>query len=389
MDNKVIKTVCFVGAGTMGSYNSLIASLAGYQVTVFDINEESLTQVAARQLEFAAILIASGYYTDELVAEAMSRIICTADLKQATADADLVSESVIERLDIKRQVHLNLDEICPPNTILTTNSSTLLVSDIEDVVQRGDRFAALHTHLLSPLVDIVAGPRTSPKTVELLNAYVLSVGGVPLVLKKENPGYLLNSMLSSVLSTALLLVVEDNVGYKEIDRSWMRHFNAFMGPFGMMDMFGLNIVYDGLLIDDPHGRMKIIKPKLLPFIKPYIDKGTMGVKTGEGFYSYPDPAFKDLEFLNKEAETQFIYQRLSSALVVTGLLLAANGVAEPDDIDKAWIVGTFIETAPFAILKKMGVAAFKNAPTYFVESGMILPEDALLIEEYLQNHLNT
>jgi len=373
----------------MGSYNSLIASLAGYQVTVFDINEESLTQVAARQLEFAAILIASGYYTDELVAEAMSRIICTADLKQATADADLVSESVIERLDIKRQVHLNLDEICPPNTILTTNSSTLLVSDIEDVVQRGDRFAALHTHLLSPLVDIVAGPRTSPKTVELLNAYVLSVGGVPLVLKKENPGYLLNSMLSSVLSTALLLVVEDNVGYKEIDRSWMRHFNAFMGPFGMMDMFGLNIVYDGLLIDDPHGRMKIIKPKLLPFIKPYIDKGTMGVKTGEGFYSYPDPAFKDLEFLNKEAETQFIYQRLSSALVVTGLLLAANGVAEPDDIDKAWIVGTFIETAPFAILKKMGVAAFKNALTYFVESGMILPEDALLIEEYLQNHLNT
>ena len=87
-----------------------------------------------------------------------------ADLHEAIANADLVSESVFEDLDLKRDVHRALDQAAPSHTILTTNTSALLVSDIEDVVERGDRFAAMHSHLGSLLVDIVGGPRTSPAT---------------------------------------------------------------------------------------------------------------------------------------------------------------------------------------------------------------------------------
>ena len=97
----------------------------------------------------------------EDIPAAMARIAVVADLELATADADLVSESVFERLDIKRDVHRKLDKTCPAKTILTTNSSYLLLSEFEDVVQRGDRFAALHSYMASPLVDIVGGPRTS------------------------------------------------------------------------------------------------------------------------------------------------------------------------------------------------------------------------------------
>ena len=155
-----IKNVCYVGAGTMGCFNSLAAAVSGYQVVLYDVDETTLDAVPERHREMAAMLVGGGYCTEEAIPEALARVTVERDLAAATKEADLVSESVFERLDVKRDIHRRLDEVCPAATILTTNSSHLQVSDMEDVVQRGDRFAALHSHLGSPLVDIVPGPRT-------------------------------------------------------------------------------------------------------------------------------------------------------------------------------------------------------------------------------------
>ena len=384
-----IENVCFVGAGTMGCYNALVASLSGYKVTVFDTNKENLTLMANRQQEFSEIFLANGIYNPTMLEQAIANISSTTDLAKAVENADLVSESVFEQLDIKRQVHQQLDQLCPAHTILTTNSSGLLVSDIEDIVERGERFVALHTHLLSPLVDIVKGPRTSVDIVSLLKNYVESLGAVPLVLNKENPGYVLNAMIAKLLSTAMLLVVDNNIDFEAIDKAWMQNANSTMGPFGMLDMFGLDITQYGLQIEEPNGRMKQVKAKLTPFIADYIDKGLLGVKTGQGFYHYPNPAFKQQDFLlgdnsiAKNNENAFIYQRLSFAIIIGAVLLAANDIAEQEDVDKAWMVGMMLPKGPFVLLTEMGVEAFKESLQLFVEFGSILPGDAEKIEKHL------
>lgn len=183
-----IGTVCYIGAGTMGCVNSLVAAVSGYDVVLYDLDENTLSMVADRQQGFAEHMVAIGYCDADAVPEALARVRTTSDPADAAAGADLVSESVVEQVDIKRDAHALFDRLCAPSTILTTNTSSLLVSEIEGAVERGGRFAALHSHLGSPLYDIVGGPRTTPETIEVLRRFVLSLGGVPLVLRREHRG---------------------------------------------------------------------------------------------------------------------------------------------------------------------------------------------------------
>ena len=144
MTIKEINKVCYIGAGTMGCANSLVAAVSGYDVVINDMSKESLAQVEDKHLEMGAYLVGSGYCSVEDLAASTARISFEEDLRTAVADADLVSESVIEDLRVKREVHGELDERCPKKTILTTNTSGFLVSDIGDVVERGERLASLH-----------------------------------------------------------------------------------------------------------------------------------------------------------------------------------------------------------------------------------------------------
>ena len=132
-----IKTVCFVGAGTMGCYNALAAAVSGYQVVLYDASTDSLERIPEVQQELAMMLVGGGYCSEADVHQALTRTRVSANLSDATGGADLVSESVFEEKQLKRRVHAELDECCPERTILTSNSSGLLVSDIEDVVARG------------------------------------------------------------------------------------------------------------------------------------------------------------------------------------------------------------------------------------------------------------
>jgi 3-hydroxybutyryl-CoA dehydrogenase len=164
------------------------------------------------------LLVAGGYCSDEEAEAAQQRISVEPDLARAVAHADLVSESIVEQVDIKRDVHTRLDQVCPAHTVLTSNSSALLVSDLEEAVTRGDKFAALHSHLGSPLFDIVGGPRTAPEVIQLLARYVESLRCVPLIQHKEHPGYVLNAMLGPLLGTALSLVIDDGLTVEQVDR---------------------------------------------------------------------------------------------------------------------------------------------------------------------------
>jgi 3-hydroxybutyryl-CoA dehydrogenase len=274
-----ISKVCFVGAGTMGCFNALVAALSGYRAVLYDAQAEALARVPATQQEMAAFLVGSGYCLPADLPEAFERITTTGNLAEAVAGAGLVSESVFEDLELKRKIHAELDRLCEPATILTTNTSALLVSDIEDAVGRGERFAALHSHLGAPLVDIVGGPRTSAATIDLLERYVRSLRGIPMVLEKEHKGYAFNALMGPLLTTALMLVVEGLATHEEVDRAWMVNRKAPMGPFGMMDLFGLNVVYDSWRGEDPDSALGPVRAKILPYLAPRVERGDLGMKT--------------------------------------------------------------------------------------------------------------
>jgi 3-hydroxybutyryl-CoA dehydrogenase len=377
-----IRKVCFVGAGTMGCANSLVAAVSGYEVIVYDVSEENLARVPDTHKEMVAFLLATGYCSEADVAAGLARLSCTNDLATATANADLVSESVFEDLTLKRKIHKQVDEACPAKTILTTNTSALLVSDIEDVVERGDRFAALHSHLGSPLVDIVGGPRTSHATIDVLTRYVLSTKGVPLVLKKENKGYVLNAMLGPVLTTALMLVIDGAASKEGVDRAWMRHSNAPMGPFGLMDQFGLNLIYDSWQRRQPDPVGDVLAPKILAFVGPYIEKGDVGARTGRGFYGYPEPAYAKPAFLADDADVSIAHYAMTSALIGNAILLAANDVLPPAEIDRAWTVGMSLEKGPFSMLDDMGVDSF--IALLGSAASALSPEQAEQVKQYLR-----
>jgi 3-hydroxybutyryl-CoA dehydrogenase len=382
-----INTVCYIGAGTMGCYNSLAAAVSGYRVVLYDLDEKVLQQVGERHREMAGLLVGGGYCSEDAIAAGLQRVFTETDLEQATAEADLVSESVVERLDIKRGVHRRLDEVCPADAILTTNSSALPVSALEDVVTRGDRFAALHSHFGSPLVDIVGGSRTDPAVIEILQRYVESTKGVPLVLNKEYPGYVLNAILGPVLGTALALVIDGVATQEEIDRSWMLDRRAPMGPFGMMDLFGVNVVFDSWQQRELDARTRRLQPKVLDLLGPYVERNELGMKTGSGFYHYPDPAYQEAGFLTKEPDSRAVRDALHTALIGNAILVAHAGVAAPHDIDRAWRVGTYLDAGPFEVLEELGEDVFRRGMAEEVAAERMDPDKARLALEWLDQQL--
>lgn len=296
-----VKKVCVVGAGTMGCRISLQCAIRGYETTIYDVSEEAVQRAPARQKEMAERIVSLGGLRQEEVDSGLTRITFTTDPKKAAEKADLLSESVFEVTELKREVHAQFDKLCPPQTILTTNTSSLLVSDIEDAVSRGDKFAAMHFHGIGSLVDIMRGPRTSDETVDILKRFARSLGEVPMVMKKEKGGYLHNTMLGGLLGAAWELVIGGYASPQDVDRAYMLVTRNPIGPFGMMDAIGLNVIADAG--SATRSQVEEFPPEQRgEFIRPYIERGELGIKTGKGFYTYPNPAYQQPEFLTGKGD---------------------------------------------------------------------------------------
>jgi len=380
-----IKTICFVGAGTMGCSNALVAAISGYNVELYDISEETLKQIPKRLKEFAPFLIGGGYCTPAQLGAAFPRISAGTDLAKATANADLVSESVYESVELKREIHQKLDEVCPERTILTTNTSGLVVSDIEDVVARGDRFAAMHFYMGSRLVDLVAGPRTRPGTIDILKRYVESLDLVPLLLKKEHPGYVMNSLLWAVNTTANAMIVGGMATMEEVDRAYMVHLKAPMGPFGIMDMIGLDLISSQMNATGGSTHLETLRAKISDYFEQFVKRGEFGMKTGKGFYSYPGPSYQQPDFLTGESADPGILHAMVVALIESAVLTVLQEVADTEDIDRTWTVATGQKLGPFGLLKQMGIETFLDVSSRTDDGLKLLSdEENNLVETYIR-----
>ncbi|CAM3416852.1 3-hydroxyacyl-CoA dehydrogenase [Aquirufa ecclesiirivi] len=278
-----IKQVCILGAGTLGTRIAFQAALSGYWVKVYDIKEESFTISKKMISKIAKGLIASELYTQLAIDEAFTRLSYTLDDEEAVAEADIISESVTEDLALKQQVWARMGQIAPEKTIFTTNTSYLLPSSLASFTGRPSRFCAFHFHdvFYSKIVDIMPHPGTDAEVIEILQDFGQKLKQVPVVLKKENHGYIFNAMLLSFLGAAGKLLVNEVATIEDIDKSWMVNFHVPMGPFAILDSIGLDTAWHVThQLPDAHSK------SFAALLKTYVDAGKLGEKSGEGFYRY-------------------------------------------------------------------------------------------------------
>ncbi|MCH7412272.1 3-hydroxyacyl-CoA dehydrogenase [Belliella sp. R4-6] len=290
---KIVK-VCILGAGTLGSRVALQAALSGYQVSVYDIKQEALDSSVKVMQKILRQLIKLNQIQDQSALEIVHKITFTLDPLEAVYDADIINESVLEDIDTKEKVWKLFGSLAPEKTLFTTNTSYLLPSLFAEISGRPEKFCAFHFHdvFYSKIVDIMPHPGTDPKMIPMLEDFGKSLHQVPVLVKKENPGYIFNSMLMAFIGAAGRLLTSEVASIEDIDKSWMVNFNMPMGPFGILDNVGLDTAW--------HVTRKMPDRSSQAFaglLKQYIDKGKLGEKSGEGFYKYPNPAFREINFI--------------------------------------------------------------------------------------------
>jgi len=293
-----IKRVLILGAGTMGQQIGLQCAMHGYDVVYYDISQEILDKSLKRIEKLGSWYASIGRLSDEQLKQALSRISATTDPAEAAKEADIINESVPENPEIKAKVFAQFNDLCPEHTIFTTNTSMLIPSMIADATGRPDRFAALHFHDLrsTNVVDVMPHPGTSDEVKDLVRKFAKNIGLIVITLKRENHGYVFNAMLGDLFMSALKLASRNVSTIEDIDRAWMGVTLMPMGPFGIMDQVGLNTVwhiteYWAARRKDPQAQA------CADFLKQYVDRGHLGYKTNQGFYSYPDPAYIKKDFL--------------------------------------------------------------------------------------------
>jgi len=297
MSSKRFDTLWVVGAGTMGAQIALQSAIHGYTVFMVDSVPHALEKAAERQREELNARIERGEITLETADEIKKRIhfpSVTNDL----SPPDLVIEAATENIEVKREIFKILDTICPVYTLLASNSSSIKISAIESATKRPDRVLNLHFYnpvWQRPVVELMRGTATSDETIETVRRFARSIGVTPLMVLKESTGFLFNRVWRAVKKECLHLVDEGVASFEDVDRAWMIAFGQLMGPFGIMDRIGLDVVRDIEMTYYKESKNPSDAPPKLLLDK--IERGELGVKTGKGFYTYPHPAFEDPRWL--------------------------------------------------------------------------------------------
>ncbi|WP_179338442.1 3-hydroxyacyl-CoA dehydrogenase [Winogradskyella ludwigii] len=294
------KNITIAGSGVLGYQIAFQTAFHGFQVTVYDITDENLEKAKTKFNILSEAYQRDLNATQKQIDATFKNLNYTSNLAESVKDADLLIEAVPENPKIKIDFYYKLAKVAPKKTVFATNSSTLLPSEFADATGRPSQFLALHfanTIWIHNTAEIMGHPKTDPKVFKDVVAFAKAIGMLALPLHKEQPGYILNSLLVPLLSAATALLVNKVAEPQTIDKTWMKATGAPLGPFAILDVVGITTAYNinKIEADKTNDPLKIETVKYLK--ENFIDKNKLGVSTGEGFYKYPNPAFQDLDFL--------------------------------------------------------------------------------------------
>ncbi len=293
-----IRQIAVIGAGTMGRQIALQIARHGYSTRLYDVDPAALTDAESWQRQVVADWIADGQLgADHAI---FSRLRYEADLRRACQDADLAIEAAPEQFALKRTVFARLDAALPSPAIIATNSSSMRVSALEDATKRPERVANLHFYLPvwdSPMVEIGGGSCTRSDVVEALTSFARSIGVLPLRVRKESTGFVFNRVWRAVKREVMRVADSGIASIEDIDRAWMIKFGSEKPPpFAQMDRIGLDVIRDIELHYARESGDPADRPR--PILTNRVERGELGVKTGKGFYDYPEPAWQRPDFLD-------------------------------------------------------------------------------------------
>ena len=300
-----IRKVAVIGAGTLGAQIAMVASKSGYDVTVSDPNAGQFdTTIDKLYADYKEKGLNPSILPLDKWAETRQQVRQVQKNEDAAGDADLVVEAVPENLELKRSIFKQLGQIAPAEAILTTNSSSIPVSHLEESSGRPERVLNTHFYMVLEgmnMADLMGGSKTLPEVMDTGADWIRSMGCLPLTVKKELMGFCFNRVWRAVKRETLYMWGNDFVDLRDVDRAWMIAFghHGGAGPFASMDHVGLDVVWDiEMSYYNDSKDPKDHPPKAL---KQKIDKGELGVKSGKGFYTYPDPEYLQDDFLKPKA----------------------------------------------------------------------------------------
>ena len=375
-----IKKICFIGAGTMGCFNSLLASAAGYDCLIYDPFEDALENRSINQAKLANFLKHENFFKGVDVNAAIKKIYDCSDLRLALDSTHLISESIPENLELKTKLFQKLEGLVDKKTIITTNTSGLSLETLSNQMSPKFQFAAMHFHLGSRLVDIVRGTYTSEETIISIKTFVENLGCNGIIYKNRNSKYALNLMLGALTTQSMLMVIEGRYSIEEIDGAWKNANDSKLGPFGIMDMLGLDVIKNAWEEQDKESRLIDHKEKILKHLSSYIDKNNLGIKTGEGFLNY-----SNIDINNDQYNYENIKQDLYIGIIEASLVLLSDGILEKDAINNAWTYGTNLQKGPFDILDEIGVERFKKIYKEWVDLEYISNKSYELVSVLISN----
>ncbi|WP_227935332.1 3-hydroxyacyl-CoA dehydrogenase family protein [Alkalihalobacillus deserti] len=286
MTRYTIKQVAVIGSGTMGSQIAMVCALAGYNVILQDISEESLSKAKESLTGHMDRRIEKGRLTEEQVNQAFNRLSFSSSL-ESLKEVDFVIEAAVEKLEIKREIFKKLDDITPKHAILATNSSTIVSSKVADVTTRPEKVCNVHFFnpaLVMELVEVVQGPHTSDETAQTTMEFIKSINKFPVLLKKEISGFVANRILGKLMDEAVYLLENGYATHEDIDIVCTKALNHPIGPFALMDLTGIDVNYYVRMQRYQESKNEADKPAKL--IQEKVEKGELGRKTGKGFYTY-------------------------------------------------------------------------------------------------------
>jgi 3-hydroxybutyryl-CoA dehydrogenase len=281
-----MKNITVIGSGTMGNGIAHTFAQCGYNVNLVDVNENALQKAIATITKNLDRQVQKGTLDEAAKASTLKNITTHTDLAKAASNADLVVEAASENTDIKFKIFKQLDEICPANTILASNTSSISITQIAAVTKRADKVIGMHFMNPVPvmkLVEVIRGYSTSDEVCDLIMEISKKLGKVPVEVN-DFPGFVANKILMPMINEAIITLNEGVAGVEEIDTVMKLGMAHPMGPLQLADFIGLDVCLNILrVLQDGFGNSKYAP---CPLLVNMVTAGHLGVKSGRGFYDY-------------------------------------------------------------------------------------------------------
>jgi enoyl-CoA hydratase/3-hydroxyacyl-CoA dehydrogenase len=355
-----INKITVLGSGVMGHGIAQVSAMAGYTVTLRDI-EQSFLDKAMEKIRWSLNKLVEKQRLSLGDADAIfAKITPKVDLKDALRDADLLIEAVPEDMNLKKKVYAEVDSLAEQKTLYASNTSTLPITDMAALTSRPDRFIGLHFFnppQLMPLVEVIPGSKTNKEMVDMAMDYCKKVGKQPVLCQKDVPGFIVNRVFIPLVHEAAHCMDRDGVKMRQIDLAVKFRLSFPMGIFELADYTGLDVIHKATV--EMHMRdKKVINPH--PAIKRLFEEKNLGQKTGKGFYEYKGDKYERVNLTEQEPATYDPVKILAVAANNAAWLIT-NGVCGKEDLEKALKLGMGLKKELFATVSEFGAKKVVDA----------------------------